>query len=153
MITWSKLKSSQLMSLKKVRIPLALLLATAFAIPVVAMPPGTDEQIAERLKPYGAVSRVGDGSMPTAATSTSSEPRTGEQVYNQFCFACHATGASGAPKFGDASAWAPRIDKGMDALMTSTLNGFNVMPAKGTCMNCSEDELHAAVEYMVSNVQ
>jgi len=141
------------MSLNKVRVPFVLALAAAVALPALAIPPGTDDEIAERLKPYGAVSRVGDGSMPETASTGGGEPLTGEQVYNQFCFACHATGASGAPKFGDAPEWAPRIAKGMDALMTSTLNGFNVMPARGTCMNCSDDELHAAVEYMVDHSQ
>jgi cytochrome c5 len=139
------------MSLNRVRVPFVLALAAALALPALAIPPGTDAEIAERLKPYGAVSRVGDGSMPETASTGGGEPLTGEQVYNQYCFACHATGASGAPKFGDAAEWAPRIAKGMDALMASTLNGFNVMPARGTCMNCSDDELHAAVEYMVDH--
>ncbi len=46
-------------------------------------------------------------------------------------------------------AWAPRIAKGNDALLSSVLNGLNVMPPKGGCMSCSEDELRAAVQYMV----
>ena len=63
--------------------------------------------------------------------------------------ACHASGAAGAPKTGDAAAWAPRIDKGMDTLVKHAYEGFNAMPAKGMCSNCSEEEIAAAVEYIV----
>ena len=50
---------------------------------------------------------------------------------------------------GDAAAWEPRVAQGMDVLMANTINGINVMPPKGTCMACSDDELRAAVEYMI----
>ena len=117
-----------------------------------AVPPGTDDDIRERLAPFGSLCRAGDecGSA-TAAVETG--PLSGEDVYNQFCFACHATGASDAPLFADTEAWAPRIAKGMDTLMASTLNGLGMMPAKGTCMNCSDDELQAAVDYIVETAQ
>ena len=63
------------------------------------------------------------------------------------------SGVGGAPKFGDVAAWAERAEKGMDTLMASTINGINTMPAKGTCMNCSDDELAAAVTYILDNAQ
>jgi cytochrome c5 len=66
---------------------------------------------------------------------------------------CHASGAAGAPKFGDAAAWGPRIGKGMDTLYSNAINGFNGMPAKGLCMDCSDDEVNAAVDHMTSNSQ
>ncbi len=74
----------------------------------------------------------------------------GEQVYQQSCQGCHATGAAGAPKTGDKDAWAPRIATGMDAMVASAINGKGIMPPKGTCMSCSDDDLKAAVEYMVN---
>ncbi|MEN8206940.1 MAG: c-type cytochrome [Pseudomonadota bacterium] len=73
----------------------------------------------------------------------------GLNIYQKSCQACHATGAAGAPKLGDKEAWAPRIAKGNDALLSSVKNGLKAMPPKGTCMSCSDDELHAAMEYMV----
>ena len=73
----------------------------------------------------------------------------GQKIYQTSCQACHATGAAGAPKLGDKDAWAPRIAKGNDALLSSVKNGLKAMPPKGTCMSCSEDELRAAMEYMV----
>jgi cytochrome c5 len=82
-----------------------------------------------------------------AVTQTASAD--GQKIYQTSCQACHATGAAGAPKMGDKDAWTPRIAKGNDALLSSVKNGLNAMPPKGTCMSCSEDELRAAMEYMV----
>jgi len=84
---------------------------------------------------------------PPADTQTSSAD--GQKIYQASCQACHVAGVAGAPKLGDKEAWAPRIAKGNDALLLSVKNGLNAMPPKGTCMSCSEDELRAAVEYMV----
>jgi cytochrome c5 len=74
----------------------------------------------------------------------------GETIYNTKCMACHNAGVAGAPKLGDKEAWAPRIATGMDALLASATNGKNAMPPKGTCMDCTEDDLKAAIEYMTS---
>jgi len=81
----------------------------------------------------------------------------GEAVYNQACMACHAQGVAGAPKFGDAEAWASRIEQGMETLYENSINGFQgdagVMPPKGGFTNLSDDEVKAAVDYMVENAQ
>ena len=82
-----------------------------------------------------------------ADTQTASSD--GQKIYQRSCQACHATGAAGAPKLGDKAAWALRIAKGNDAMLSSVKNGLKAMPPKGTCMSCSEDELRAAMEYMV----
>lgn len=74
----------------------------------------------------------------------------GEAIYKKACFACHDFGAAGAPKKGDAAAWGPRISKGVDALVGSVTNGLNAMPPKGTCMDCSDADLRAAVEFLVA---
>lgn len=73
----------------------------------------------------------------------------GQKIYQSSCQVCHAAGIAGAPKLGDKDAWAPRIAKGNDVMFSSVKNGLNAMPPKGACMGCSEDELRAAVEYMV----
>ena len=77
----------------------------------------------------------------------------GEQVYQASCQSCHAAGVAGSPKLGDKAAWAPRIATGMDALVASSINGKGIMPPKGACASCSDDDLKAAVEYMVSASQ
>lgn len=73
-----------------------------------------------------------------------------ESTYQMSCFACHGTGAAGAPILGDADAWTERMAKGMDAVMVNVVNGVNAMPPKGLCMTCSDDNLMALVDYMSS---
>lgn len=116
----------------------------------MAVPPGTKDQIKARLQPVGSVCRTGED-CGSAGPAAASGPLSGEDVYGKFCFACHATGASGAPMMGHADQWGPRAAKGIDALMQSTLNGLNAMPPRGTCATCSDDELKAAVEHMLEN--
>lgn len=133
------------------------------ALVAQAVPPGSDEEIRARTAPVGELCRAGESCSGSAAPAMAAaqpaggEPgagaQSGEQIYNQYCVACHAAGVANAPKLGDAEAWAGRIAKGMDALMASTLNGINAMPARGTCMSCSDADLQATVEYMVESSQ
>ena len=88
-----------------------------------------------------------------ASAGEMKKERSGEAVYKQFCFACHGTGAAGAPKLGDKTAWAPHIKKGEATLLKNALHGLNAMPPKGTCMECSEQEIKNAIEYMLSKVK
>ncbi|MCL9776578.1 c-type cytochrome [Vibrio methylphosphonaticus] len=106
------------------------------------------DAIAERIKPVGNVYLA--GSEPVAAEPTG--PRDGASVYGMFCTACHSTGISGAPKTGDAGDWAPRIAQGKDVLLDHAIKGFNAMPAKGTCMDCSDDEISDAIEHMIAGL-
>jgi len=119
-----------------------------------------EEIVVENIKPVGEVYIAGE-SEPEAAPAPAADaaataaagPKSGEQVYNSNCVACHGTGAAGAPKLGDTAAWAPRIAAGMDSLLANATNGLKAMPPKGLCMTCSEAELQGAVEYMVNNSQ
>ncbi|MCG9598979.1 cytochrome c5 family protein [Vibrio sp. Isolate25] len=106
------------------------------------------DAIAERIKPVGDVYLA--GSEPVKAEPTG--PRDGATVYGTFCIACHASGVSGAPKTGDAGDWGPRIAQGKDVLKDHAINGFNAMPAKGSCMDCSDDEIVAAIEHMIAGL-
>lgn len=83
------------------------------------------------------------------AVAGTSSARDGKEIYDTKCFTCHAAGVAGAPKFGDKAAWEPRIAKGMDAIMEVVINGKGAMPPKGTCMDCSDDELKATSQYMI----
>lgn len=76
--------------------------------------------------------------------------RTGEQVVQERCQECHATGKQGAPKLGDMNDWKPRLQKGVDPLVKSAIGGHNSMPARGGLANLSDAEMKAAVEFMVS---
>jgi cytochrome c5 len=73
----------------------------------------------------------------------------GKAIYDTKCFACHNTGVAGAPKLGDKAAWEPRIATGMDAMLAVAIKGKGGMPPKGTCMDCSDEDLKAAIQYMV----
>ncbi|MCI1840121.1 c-type cytochrome [Achromobacter ruhlandii] len=73
----------------------------------------------------------------------------GEKLYKSVCFACHATGVANAPKFGDKAAWEPYIKTGMDAMVKVAMQGKPPMPPKGGAANASEDDIRAAVQYMV----
>ena len=112
----------------------------------------SDEAVALRIAPVAQLN-TGAAIEPEApaAAPVAAGARSGQDIYQSTCFACHGTGAAGAPKVGDAAAWGPRIASGMDAMMNTALNGKGAMPARGTCGNCSDDDLKAAVEYMVEN--
>ena len=116
----------------------------------------TDVQRAEieaRIKPAGEVCLQGDSSCGVAVAAAGGAPRSGQAVYDAACMACHSTGAAGAPKLGDVAAWSPRIAQGMDVLHDIGINGLagTGMIAKGGCMSCSDEEVIAAVDYMVDN--
>ena len=76
-----------------------------------------------------------------------------EQKYMASCFACHSTGAAGAPKVGAgmSAEWEPRLEKGLDAGVQNAVNGVNNMPAKGLCFDCTDEDLRAIVEYMIDS--
>ncbi len=113
----------------------------------------TDRQRADieaRIQPFSTVCVQGEacgGGVAMAEGAT----RSGEDVYNAACMACHAAGIAGAPKVGEQMAWASRIAKGMDALYDSGINGVagTGMIARGGCADCSDDEIRLAVDFMV----
>ena len=102
-----------------------------------------EKAIIDRIKPYG---EVNVGSAPVAVASSGAD---GKGTYTASCAACHATGAAGAPKFGDKGAWKARIAQGNDTLFDHAINGFKGMPPKGGNMSLSDDAVKAAVTYMV----
>ena len=76
-------------------------------------------------------------------------PGKGRSVYQASCSACHATGAAGAPKLGDTSAWASRLGSGMASLYNSALKGKGAMPAKGGNAGLADADVKAAADFMV----
>ncbi len=110
--------------------------------------------IAERIAPVGDVYLNGEIATANQGTDLSEPagPRSGEKIYNTYCVACHATGAAGAPVKGDADAWQPRVAQGPETLLKHATEGFNAMPARGTCADCSDDEMAATVEFLTKGL-
>jgi len=77
----------------------------------------------------------------------------GQEVYEASCKACHTGALPQAPRIDDKAAWAPRLAKGVDALVATVKAGKAPMPPKGNCNQCSDADLKAAVEYMISQVK
>jgi cytochrome c5 len=126
----------------------------------VRQSPEDAAQVEERLKPLGSVRLPGETSA-AAAPALAAEvaapvaaPLSGPQVYNAACNACHGGGIGGAPVTGDKAAWGPRIAQGPVTLRDHAINGFQgstgVMPPKGGRVDLSDQEIIAAVDYMVS---
>lgn len=138
--------------MKTIKVLAAVLVA--FGLTAGAVMASVEEQILERIEPVGKVCLEGEDCGTAAPAAASSDgPRSGEDVYAAACQACHASGVAGAPVSGDAEAWSARVDKGMETLIDHAINGFNAMPPKGGCGSCSDEEIQAAVEFMVEQVQ
>lgn len=71
-----------------------------------------------------------------------------EAKYKTTCFACHGTGAAGAPKTGDKAAWEARLKQGMSTMIASVKSGKNAMPPGGLCTDCSDDDYTALINFM-----
>ncbi len=125
-------------------------LGLGFALSASVQANTSDEAVVERIKAVGSVCIEGDescgGAAPVAATGGAA--RSGEEVYNTKCAACHATGAAGAPKYGTPD-WADRGTKGIDTLLTNAINGIGGMPPRGLCADCSDDELKSSIQHML----
>ncbi|NJO17281.1 MAG: c-type cytochrome [Thioploca sp.] len=102
----------------------------------------------ERIKPVG---QVNVGTIAVVAQAAAA-PKSGKEIFETVCTACHSTGVLGAPKYGDKPSWEPRIAKGETILIQSALNGFNQMPARGGQPTLSDEEIKATVQYMLAAV-
>lgn len=91
--------------------------------------------------------------MPYSVFTGPVTAKTGKKVYQKYCAVCHAIGAAGAPKLGDTSAWQARLKRGKNIVYQHAIQGFNSMPAKGTCAGCSDEAIKAAVDYLISTEQ
>lgn len=83
------------------------------------------------------------------ADEAAKQPRTADAILNQYCNVCHLTGWNGAPLSGDTNDWQPRLATGFDSLLKNTRQGFNSMPPMGTCSDCTDEELQAAIRKLL----
>lgn len=111
-----------------------------------------EERITNRIKPIGSV-YLSEGAQLEMMTKPKLGKDAGIKRYKSTCYICHDTGASGAPKLGDKATWTTRLKQSKETLYTHVLNGFNAMPAKGGCLNCSDEEIKMSVDYMLQTIQ
>ena len=120
----------------------------------ISLQAGSDterNEIEARIKPIGKV-RVEqqDQSIIAEKKTEKTVARSGQSIYEQHCIVCHQGGLAGAPKFRDKASWQSRFEgRDINALVVSAIQGKNAMPAKGTCQECSDSDIKAAVDYMV----
>lgn len=126
--------------------------ASAPAAPAAAQP--TEQPAAEQAAAPAQTAEAAPAAAAPAAIAISDAAHTvGKKIYDTACFACHAAGVANAPKFGDKAAWDPYIATGMDTMLQIVITGKGAMPPRGMAMSASDDELRAAIEYMVAQVQ
>jgi cytochrome c5 len=112
-----------------------------------------EDKILSNIAPVDSLCMSGEDCAAAPVAAGPAEPRTGDQIYASACGTCHTAGVSGAPRTGNVDDWAPRVAQGMDSMFNNAWNGLNAMPPKGLCMDCSEDEIRAAISHMVDQSQ
>ena len=112
----------------------------------LSTPEMSKEAIAKRIKPVGQISMP--EAAPAGAAAVAKVEKSGEEVFNAVCTACHTTGAAGAPKFGDKGAWGARIAQGYDTLVKNAINGIRGMPARGGGADLTDGEVAALASFV-----
>ena len=138
--------------MKKIKmIVCAMAMLAATLTSAVLQAGSVEDGIVSRIHAVGSICIEGED-CAKALTVAAAGPRSAEDVYNKGCLACHASGAAGAPKFRIASDWTARLALGTELLYSNAINGKGAMPARGLCPNCSDDEVKAAVDYMIEGL-
>ncbi|KTD01669.1 c-type cytochrome [Fluoribacter gormanii] len=121
-----------------------------FSFVAYASDESQQREIQLRIQPVGKVTIQGQAQTDNKAISNVETKEPGQETYQQYCIVCHRDGLAGAPKFRNEQDWKPRLTKReLNDLLASSIKGLNAMPAKGTCIKCSDDDLKAAISYML----
>lgn len=111
----------------------------------------SEAQIEQRTQPVGQVhvkEERNEQSINNEQTVTKEVP--GQKIYERYCVVCHKEGLVGAPIIHDKQAWKSRLSgRTLNELVVSAVKGLNAMPAKGTCYECTDDDIKSAIEYML----
>ena len=111
-----------------------------------------ENSVLERIKPVGEV-RIDTSTQVASAEIVETAERSGEEIYNSKCAGCHTSGVMGSPKFASLEDWAPRVGLGLEKLTLSAIAGKGGMPAKGTCMDCTDNDIKITVQYMLDSLE
>ena len=102
------------------------------------------QAVAQRIQPVGRVE------FGAAGAGAASGARSGEEIVNAACGACHVAGVANAPKIGDPAAWAPRVKTGLPAMLAIAIKGKGAMPPRGGLPDVSDTELARAIVHMAN---
>ena len=128
--------------------------AIMFALWALNAQAATSDDLAKRLAPVGQVCVQGQEckgmDVAVAAGAGAGGAKNIDDIITKHCNACHGVGLLGAPKIGDTAAWKERADHqgGLDGILAKAITGINAMPPKGTCVDCSDDDLKKAIQKM-----
>jgi cytochrome c5 len=129
-------------------VTLAVVALTLFSVQALE----SNDDLKARIQPVGSVHIAGAAAAGAGAAASGS--RSGEDIYKGACAACHSSGVLGAPKTQNAGDWGPRLaEKGKKGVWRNAIKGINAMPPMGACGNCSEDDIMAAIDYMIEGVE
>ena len=109
--------------------------------------PMGEKAVSERIRPVGQVKVAGQAT--TAPAAAAPAERSGKEIVQAACAACHSAGVAGAPKLGDKAGWASRAEQGLAALLDHSINGYRGMPARGGNPNLSDEEIEKAIKHML----
>jgi len=127
---------------------IGIILLVSFVTTTKLTGAGTESQGAEAVA--ARVRPVADEGYTLKDVNAPKVLQSAEAIYTAICAACHTSGAAGAPKLGDAGAWAPRIAQGYDTLLKHAIEGIRAMPAKGGNPDLDDVEVARAVVYMAN---
>ncbi len=143
--------SSRLNNFLLITLASALLWGCGSSDEALELTANQEQQVAERIAPEGHVSMAGQVASVSSSSASVGAARSGSDIYASNCIACHSSGVAGAPILGDVAAWTARLTKGVETVYTNAINGIGAMPARGTCMDCSDDEVIAAIDHILEN--
>lgn len=132
-------------------------LMTALLITLMLGGCGKKEEAQTPAQPAAEAAKPAEAAKAAEGAASGDQAAKGEKVFKATCAMCHQTGAAGAPILGNKDDWGPRIAQGMPTLYTHALKGFTgkkgAMPAKGANPSLSDEDVKAAVDYMVSKAK
>lgn len=132
-----------------------IIFLTSLSLTAMALEDFDRQEIEKRIKPVGNVrlekNATNAAEQKPAAEAVVAKKEPGQSIYEQYCSMCHRDGVAGAPKFRDEASWKPRLtaQKDVAGLTASAIKGINAMPPKGTCADCSEEDIKNAISYML----
>lgn len=133
-----------------------LALAAALAITTACSkeePPAPTQSVEQAASTNQAPAETSQAPAPMAQQAMTTEAPDGEAIYKKTCFACHDTGLAGAPKLGDQDAWAEHLAEGLDHLVQVAIQGEGAMPPRGGNPALTDEDIRAAVSYMLDQAR